>query len=140
MTDGDPDTQPRDVLVTEFFASAEHVMLDGPRDIGLVFIGDSFIAGYGDPKGLGWVNRVVGRTGHPDDQACGRDDAVVRAEHPGAQPVQSLRKRLDRRSGANHSDRHESIVFGKTPCRKLGEAFLSAADERKSESGVPNCS
>jgi len=35
---------------------------EGPRDIGLVFIGDSYVAGYGDPKGIGWVPRVVGRT------------------------------------------------------------------------------
>ncbi len=40
----------------------------GPRDVGLVFIGDSFVAGYGDPKGLGWVSRVVSRTQHPDVQ------------------------------------------------------------------------
>lgn len=38
----------------------------GPRDVGLVFIGDSLVAGYGDPKGLGWVSRVVARTQHPD--------------------------------------------------------------------------
>lgn len=55
-----------DVVVTEFFASADSMVHDGPRDVGLVFIGDSFVAGYGDPKGLGWVSRVVGRTVHPD--------------------------------------------------------------------------
>lgn len=53
-------------IPTEFFASAEALAADGPRDVGLVFIGDSFVAGYGDPKGLGWVSRVVGRTAHPD--------------------------------------------------------------------------
>lgn len=37
-----------------------------PRDVGLVFVGDSYVAGYGDPKGLGWVSRVVARTQHPD--------------------------------------------------------------------------
>jgi lysophospholipase L1-like esterase len=36
------------------------------RDVGLVFIGASMTAGYGDPKGLGWVGRVVARTQHPD--------------------------------------------------------------------------
>lgn len=36
--------------------------VDGPRDIGLCFVGDGFVAGYGDPKALGWVSRVVGRT------------------------------------------------------------------------------
>lgn len=55
-----------DVAVTEFFPSADSMVHDGPRDVGLVFIGDSFVAGYGDPKGLGWVSRVVGRTAHPD--------------------------------------------------------------------------
>lgn len=55
-----------DTLVTEFFPSAESLVHDGPRDVGLVFVGDSFVAGYGDPKGLGWVSRVVGRTSHPD--------------------------------------------------------------------------
>ncbi|MFX0538081.1 GDSL-type esterase/lipase family protein [Ornithinimicrobium sp. Y1847] len=35
---------------------------DGPRDIGLCFVGDGFVAGYGDPRALGWVSRVVGRS------------------------------------------------------------------------------
>ena len=39
---------------------------DGVRDIGMVFVGASMTAGYGDPKGLGWVGRVVARTQHPD--------------------------------------------------------------------------
>lgn len=34
----------------------------GRRDIGLCFTGDSFIVGYGDPKALGWVSRVLGHT------------------------------------------------------------------------------
>jgi lysophospholipase L1-like esterase len=51
-TDADP----------EFNPSAEFHIEDGPRDIGLVFVGDSFVAGYGDPKALGWVSRVVART------------------------------------------------------------------------------
>jgi acyl-CoA thioesterase-1 len=29
-------------------------------------VGSSMTAGYGDPKGLGWVGRVVSRTQHPD--------------------------------------------------------------------------
>ncbi|XKF82963.1 GDSL-type esterase/lipase family protein [Humibacillus xanthopallidus] len=41
-------------------------MAEGVRDVGLVFIGASMTAGYGDPKGLGWVGRVVARTQHPD--------------------------------------------------------------------------
>ncbi|CAN5889634.1 GDSL-type esterase/lipase family protein [soil metagenome] len=46
----------------EFTPSAEFQVGNGPRDIGLCFVGDSFVAGYGDPKALGWVSRVVGRT------------------------------------------------------------------------------
>jgi len=51
---------------TEFNPSAQFQVNEGPRDIALVFIGDAFVAGYGDPKGSGWVSRVVGRTEHPD--------------------------------------------------------------------------
>ena len=51
---------------TEFNPSAQFQVNDGPRDIALVFIGDAYVAGYGDPKGVGWVSRVVGRTEHPD--------------------------------------------------------------------------
>jgi len=51
---------------TEFKPSAQFQVSDGPRDIALVFIGDAYVAGYGDPKGLGWIPRVVGRTVHPD--------------------------------------------------------------------------
>ncbi len=50
----------------EFTPSAEFGVSDGPRDIGLCFIGDGFVAGYGDPKALGWVSRVVGRTSTHD--------------------------------------------------------------------------
>ncbi|WP_347350234.1 GDSL-type esterase/lipase family protein [Intrasporangium sp.] len=39
---------------------------DSGRDVGIVFLGASQTAGYGDPKGLGWVGRVVARTQHPD--------------------------------------------------------------------------
>lgn len=46
----------------EFTPSAEFQVTDGPRDIGVCFVGDGFVAGYGDPKALGWVSRVVGRT------------------------------------------------------------------------------
>jgi len=51
---------------TEFNPSAEFHVNEGPRDIALVFIGDAYVAGYGDPKGLGWVSRVVARTAHDD--------------------------------------------------------------------------
>lgn len=53
-------------IPAQFTPSADYVAHEGPRDVGIVFIGDSFVAGYGDPKGHGWVSRVVGRTQHPD--------------------------------------------------------------------------
>lgn len=46
--------------------SAELTVAEGVRDVGMVFVGASLTAGYGDPKGLGWVGRVVARTQHPD--------------------------------------------------------------------------
>ncbi|GAA2745479.1 hypothetical protein GCM10009868_27100 [Terrabacter aerolatus] len=46
--------------------SAEFTVAEGIRDVGMVFLGASLTAGYGDPKGLGWVGRVVARTQHPD--------------------------------------------------------------------------
>jgi len=51
---------------TAFNASAEFNVAEGRRDVGLCFVGASMTAGYGDPKGLGWVGRVVSRTHHPD--------------------------------------------------------------------------
>lgn len=33
-----------------------------PRDVGLVFLGDSLVNGLGDPRGQGWVTRVVARS------------------------------------------------------------------------------
>lgn len=39
---------------------------EGRRDVALCFVGDSFTAGFGDPKALGWVGRVVARSQHPD--------------------------------------------------------------------------
>jgi acyl-CoA thioesterase-1 len=36
------------------------------RDVGLVFLGASLVAGVGDPKGQGWVTRVVARSQSPD--------------------------------------------------------------------------
>jgi acyl-CoA thioesterase-1 len=38
----------------------------GQRDVRLVVVGDSFAAGVGDPKALGWVGRVVARSQSPD--------------------------------------------------------------------------
>ncbi len=51
----------------EFHPSAQaHVTPEGPRDVAVVFLGASLVVGVGDPKGQGWVTRVVGRTAHPD--------------------------------------------------------------------------
>ncbi|GAA4120723.1 GDSL-type esterase/lipase family protein [Knoellia locipacati] len=51
----------------EFRPSAAFaVPAEGPRDVAIVFMGASMVAGVGDPKGQGWVTRVVGRTSHPD--------------------------------------------------------------------------
>ncbi len=36
------------------------------RDIGLAFLGDSFVVGAGDPKGQGWVTRVIARSQAPE--------------------------------------------------------------------------
>ena len=50
-----------------FTPSAEfQVASDGPRDVGIVFVGASLVSGVGDPKGQGWVSRVVGRTHSAD--------------------------------------------------------------------------
>ena len=50
-----------------FTPSAEfQVAAEGPRDVAIVFIGASLVAGVGDPKGQGWVSRVVGRTHDAD--------------------------------------------------------------------------
>ena len=58
-TDGDP--------TPEFTPSATFTVADdGRRDIGLCFVGASLTAGFGDPKALGWVGRVVSRSHHPD--------------------------------------------------------------------------
>lgn len=38
----------------------------GLRDVRVAVIGDSFVTGYGDPKGLGWLGRVVARTPHDE--------------------------------------------------------------------------
>lgn len=45
-----------------FAPSASFSVGDGFRDIGLCFVGDDLVAGYGDPKALGWVSRVLART------------------------------------------------------------------------------
>ena len=63
-----PDEQPDDATSPiEFRPSLDaQVVPEGPRDLAIVFLGGSLVAGVGDPKGQGWVTRVVGRTQHPD--------------------------------------------------------------------------
>jgi acyl-CoA thioesterase-1 len=54
-------------LGPEFTPSTSFVVDDdGRRDIGLCFVGGSLTNGYGDPKALGWVGRVMARTQHPE--------------------------------------------------------------------------
>ncbi|MGH8826941.1 MAG: GDSL-type esterase/lipase family protein [Jiangellaceae bacterium] len=36
--------------------------MSAPRDVRVCVFGDSFVAGVGDPKALGWVGRVTART------------------------------------------------------------------------------
>jgi lysophospholipase L1-like esterase len=38
----------------------------GRRDVRICVVGDSLVTGYGDPKALGWLGRVVART--PQDE------------------------------------------------------------------------
>lgn len=54
-----------DAAGNEFTPSATFSMEDGRREISLVFIGDSFVAGIGDEKALGWTGRVMARTEIP---------------------------------------------------------------------------
>lgn len=51
-----------DAAGNEFTPSATFSTEDGRRDIAVVFIGDSFVAGVGDEKALGWTGRVLART------------------------------------------------------------------------------
>lgn len=51
-----------DAAGNEFTPSATFSTEDGRREVALVFIGDSFVAGEGDDKALGWVGRVMART------------------------------------------------------------------------------
>ena len=52
-------------------SAAAQVPTEGRRDVAVVFLGDSLVAGLGDPKGQGWVCRVLGRTAHPDLELTG---------------------------------------------------------------------
>lgn len=48
----------------EFTPSQHFTVAEDARSIGLCFVGDSLVAGKGDPKALGWVGRVLARTPH----------------------------------------------------------------------------
>lgn len=54
-----------DAAGNEFTPSATFSTEDGRREMSLVFIGDSFVAGMGDEKALGWTGRVMARTEVP---------------------------------------------------------------------------
>ena len=51
-----------DAAGNEFTPSATFTTDEGRREVSLVFIGDSFVAGVGDEKALGWTGRVLART------------------------------------------------------------------------------
>lgn len=57
--------QMTDAAGNEFTPSASFAVDEGRREIALVFIGDSFVAGVGDEKALGWTGRVMARTEVP---------------------------------------------------------------------------
>lgn len=68
MTEQDGWNHPStDAAGNAFVPSAEfHVdAADGARDVGLVFLGDGLTVGVGDPRGQGWVTRVVARSQDP---------------------------------------------------------------------------
>lgn len=51
----------------DFTPSPSFSVTEGPgREVTLVFLGDSLVNGVGDPKGQGWVTRVVARSQHPE--------------------------------------------------------------------------
>ncbi|WP_306514678.1 GDSL-type esterase/lipase family protein, partial [Janibacter hoylei] len=54
-----------DAAGNQFTPSASFAVDEGRREIALVFIGDSFVAGVGDEKALGWTGRVMARTEVP---------------------------------------------------------------------------
>lgn len=65
MSEGeDTVAYPHEGSEPQFRPSADFQVTDGERRIGLCFVGDSYVNGYGDPKALGWVSRVVARTPH----------------------------------------------------------------------------
>ncbi len=67
----------------EFTPSATFVVDDqGRRDARVCFVGASLTAGYGDPKALGWVGRVISRTQHPDLDLTAYN-LGVRGQHSG---------------------------------------------------------
>lgn len=75
-------TYPHEGSEPEFTPSAEFQIAEGDRQIGLCFVGDSYVAGTGDPKALGWVSRVVART-NPGDAALRSYNLGVGSETSG---------------------------------------------------------
>lgn len=65
MTEGGINVSYSDGSGPQFRPSADFQVSDGEqRHVGLCFVGDSYVNGFGDPKALGWVSRVVARTPH----------------------------------------------------------------------------
>lgn len=102
-------TSDSDRPAVEFTPSADFQVSDGPRDIGICFVGDDFVAGYGDPKALGWVSRVVGRT-HTRDTDLTAYNLGVRGDSS-AQVMQRWRSECPPR-WAHRSERRLVIGVG----------------------------
>lgn len=80
MSEGeDTVAYPHEGSEPQFRPSADFQVTEGDRRIGLCFVGDSYVNGYGDPKALGWVSRVVARTPH-DGSALTTYNLGVRGE------------------------------------------------------------
>ncbi|MGE9782784.1 GDSL-type esterase/lipase family protein [Janibacter sp. G368] len=80
-----------DAAGNEFTPSATFGQEDGRREISLVFIGDSFVAGEGDDKALGWVGRVMART-QVKDAVVAHYNLGVRGETAGGVAERWLRE------------------------------------------------
>ncbi|WP_462417193.1 GDSL-type esterase/lipase family protein [Kytococcus sp. Marseille-QA3725] len=61
MTDIRP-TYPSDSTRPTFDTKQQFTVSEGQRRIGLCFVGDGAVSGYGDDRALGWVGRVMART------------------------------------------------------------------------------
>ncbi len=78
-----------------------------PRDVRVCVFGDSFVAGFGDPKALGWVGRVAARTPVSTGVALTAYQLGVRGE--GAEEV-AVRMPMECASRFARGDEHRLVV------------------------------